>query len=646
MTFIKQSNNEEHLNNFFQKDGALSSVAENTPMSEKLISDDKSIGATLNRKSTPPTTPSTVSCNSPDVVFATPDVNMEHDESEIEESDTYSSIESQLDHTLPDKASNHPSVTAVSAGVVSPDSAFKFPTREAPPELDFFEPTDSETVNDIIAGKYWRGHLMPPPISSKSSVPDLVQLSQSFQDKMAKYEHEIEQEIEQEIRLATYSEEAPAKEESSKPTDGLADEVRVFSRSTEELNHMLEKWSITSLSPTDNCGTDVEVSLLFTTDEKCESFHDHAGSCAGIETCGVKMGESEELIANVEHAKSPGQADRDPFAISEMAYGDKDEERNIIVDRGEVRADSQAGHTAIDALNESGDEMKVSPWSCFSHFDDCTDPRADSESETSEVNGTKHVDSDSLVFDSDSLVFDSFIAEEVSPWYRFSHFDDCIDPRADSESETSELNGTKYVDSDSIISRSIITEESSSWWDEEEKSSGTNSIEGPPEDVNHIISYLRAAFAKVGRELDQSLNCMSDGKGIKSVDSDSTVPGFVTEYSYSTWDDEEKSRGTKDAKYMPQDLVAKFAKVGSKLGQRLNFSDYSQSKYHGHMKATLPNPGENTMDAPWLSPSGDFYRTISRSDYYSLSDDESTQEYSPFSLMDITIVGSSSKSTT
>ena len=737
MTFIRNSHNKERLNSFFQRDGAgLSSLAEKTPTAEKLISNDKSIGTrSLNRKSTPPTTPSTVSCNSPDVafatpdvsmthdeseseesiiadspikrqldytspdpstvscssnspdvVFATPDVSMEHEESELDESVTDSPIERQLDHTSPDKPSNHPSVTAVSTRDVSADRAFKFSTRAALPKVGLFEAIDAEIVDNIIAGKYRRGHyrrghLMPPRKTSEKTLRDLVKLSRSFQDNMEKCEEGMDQGIEQEMqqlyeRLATYSEKVPpAKEESSKPTKvvfGMTDDAQVSSRSTEEFNHMLEEWPITSLSTTGSCDTDVEVSLISATDEKYESSPHHtgscagfksspqSGSCAGIETDEVQMGERpEEITANVDHPKCPELADRDRFAISEMAYGYKDEERNSIAEEGESCADPQTGHIAVDAINESGGQVEVSPWYCFSNLNKCTDPRADSESETFEE-------------DADSIVLDSFIAEEVSR--RFSHFDNRTDPQADSESEMSEVKGTKFViDSDSsvfdsfiaeevsrrfthfgsctvpgadsesetsevsedsiVFDSSFITDETSSWMDEEKSnSSETYSIEGPPEeDDSHILSDLRATFARVGRELDHKLNCMSEGNGLQSIDSsDSIVSGsFTTEYSSSTWNDyEEKTMRTKDVKHILRDLGVGFVKVGSKLGQRLSLSDYSKlSKYRKRMKTPLPNRGENTMEeAPWLSTSGDFNRTISRFDKNSLFDDRSAQD--------------------
>jgi hypothetical protein len=457
-------------------------------MSEKLISEYKSTGKTLARMSTPPTTPSTIGCNSPDVLFATLDGSMECEKSELEESIT--DFERQ-----------------VSARTVSPDDAFKFLTREAPPEPDFLEPKDSETVNQIIAG------MMPSRISSKKSVRDLGNLSQPFQDKMA----ECEEEIEQKMRQAQYErmaacvgtaqvpkvkEEAPAKEESSKPRNvvfGLVDDVRLFSRTTEELNHMLEELSITSLS-TDNCSSeDVEVSFV-STDEKYESFC-HSDSLAVSET-GITMGMPEESMVNVDHAKFPTLAERDAFAIYKEEDG------------GEVCADLHTGDIAV--VNESGYKLGLSPY-CFINVN-CTDPRAVSESETSEVKGTKN-----------------------------------------------------YVDSDSIVS-DFITE---SKWAEEEKSSGTNSTESTfGEDITHVLSDLRATFAKVGSELGQRLNCS----------------GFIN----------------------------------------CSKSKYPHRSKYLHREAHLPYT-ENAMDISWVSPSyGDFDSTISGLD--SLPDYGSTQLSRTFSL--------------
>jgi hypothetical protein len=426
----------------------LSSVAENNILSEKLISVHQSNEETPARMSTPPTTPSTVGCNSPDELFATPDGSMEHEESEIEEHITDSPILCQLETSHAGKPSNHPLATVYARSVWS-DTASKFPTREqTTPEPDFRKPVDSETVNQIIAG------MVPSPMSStKKSILDLGNVSKSLQAKMAtgimQCEEEIEQVIEQEMQqtlsesLATCIEEGPAKEESSKPKKvhfGLKDEVHEFSCTTGVSNHM-----------TDNSSMDVKVSLYSATDEKYESFS-NKGSCAVSGTGVIMPDKPEDIMVNADHAKfsGPGLADWDAFAISEMLlYEHKEEERiNTIVDGCKL----QAGHIAVDALNESGrNKVEVSPCR-FDHFDDV----------------------------------------EVSP-SQFLH--------------SLEVKGTKSFESDSVsdFSDFIITDCNGDH--EEEKSSGANSTETPLSDVDHMISDLGATFARLTSQIAQKFNC-------------------------------------------------------------------------------------------------------------------------------------------
>jgi hypothetical protein len=423
----------------------LSSVAENNILSEKLISVHQSNEETPARMSTPPTTPSTVGCNSPNLLFTTPDGSMEHEESEIEERITDSPSFRQLETSHAGKPSNHPLATAVYSRSIWPDTAFKFPTKEATPEPDFRKPVDYETVNQIIAG------MVPSPMSStKKSIRDIGNLSKSFQDKMATDIMECEEGIEQEMQqtlsesLATCIEKSPAKEEkSSKPKKvhfGLKDEVREFS-----CNYMTDDWT-----------TDMKVSLYPATDEKYESIS-NKGSCAVSGTGVVMLDRPEDRMVNVDHAKFPGTglADWDAFAISEMLlYEHKEEEREIVVDRGELCADSQARHIAVDALNESGRKVEVSPCRFINSIrsDHCIDLWANSQFGLLEVKGTKSVDSDSV---SD---FSDFVA-------------DC------------------------------------NWDHEEEKSSGPKSTETPLSDVDLMISDLSATFTRVTSEIAQKFNC-------------------------------------------------------------------------------------------------------------------------------------------
>ena len=344
--------------------------------------------------STPPTTPSTVGCNSPDVFFAT---------------------------------------TVVSARAVSPNTAFKFLTREAPQEPDFLEPSMySEPVNQMITG------MMPSP-------------KNLFQVKTAEREEDVQHALDE--RFAACDAEAPAKEESSKPRKvvfGNADDVRVFSRTTEVRKHMLEVLPIGSLPFTDDdCSTDVEVSLRSASDKEYESFS-HTGSCATSET-GVSMGKPEEATVNWDLAKFRRPADEDDFAMSKAK---KKGDKNSVVDRGEFCVDSQTRHSAVVALNKSGRKVEALPCR-FIHLDDCSDHQTDSESEISEAKGTKSVHSYNIVSD--------FIAEP---------------------------------------------------WKEEEKSRGTNSTDSKScsEDVKHLLSDIRATFANVGSqlglgELSQRLSC-------------------------------------------------------------------------------------------------------------------------------------------
>jgi hypothetical protein len=391
-------------------------------MSENQNSEYKSTEKTLARMSTPPTTPSTVGCNSPNVLFATPDSSMEssmeHEESGLEESIT--------DSPMPARS-------------VSPDAAFKLLTREAPPEPDFLESNDSETVDQTLAG------MTPSRISSKTLVRDLCDLSQPFHGKIAKCEEEmIEADIQQSLYIIQQSlderctkkmafrsivclpptlikvkEEAPAEEESGKPrivAFGLPDDVRVFTCSNEvtDNHNMLEAWPI-YYSSTDDYTTDVEVSLISTADEKYESFS-HSASNASYET--------------VDQAKYPSLAD----------LADR---RNDIVDGGEVCADSQTGDIAVDALDESGCKLEVSPY----RFINCTYPRADSASEVKEI---ESVDSDSIVSD--------FFTES----------------KRDEEEESRGTNSTHSTFA---------------------------------EDVRHMLSDIGANFAKVGSDISLRLNC-------------------------------------------------------------------------------------------------------------------------------------------
>jgi hypothetical protein len=129
-------------------------------------------------------------------------------------------------------------------------------------------------------------------------------------------EDEMEQGSEQGMQhspsesLATCLEKDPAAGGNNKPRKchlGLKDdEVQVLSRTRGATNHMTVDWS-----------TDVKASLHSAVDEKYESF-----SCA-VSGPGVGMlGESEDLVANVDHAsKFPGLADcAAAFAISEMVH--------------------------------------------------------------------------------------------------------------------------------------------------------------------------------------------------------------------------------------------------------------------------------------------------------------------------------------
>jgi hypothetical protein len=397
----------------------LSSVAENNLLSKKLISDHISNEKSPARMSTQPTTPSTVGCNSPDLLFATPDGSKKHEESELEEHIRDSPILRQLETSHAGKPSNHPLITAVSARTVSPDNAFNFFTREATPEDDFHKAVVSETVNQIIAG------LVPSPISSsKKSVRDLRKLSKSFQDIM-ECKEEIEQRSEQEMQqslsksLATCIEKDPAKEESRKPRKvvfGQKDDVS---------------------------GTGV-----------------------------IMLGEPKDVMVTVDHAKFPGLADWDAFAISEMVCVHKKEEekRNIIVERGKLCVDSQAGHIAVDALNESGRKVEVSPCR-FVHLDD--------------------------------------VGVSLCPFMHSSRSSDhSTDPWADSEFEMSEVvKGTNSVDSDSLSNFSdFITD--CKWDYEEKRSRGAMSTETPfSKDVKDIMSDLGETFAQLRSELVQRLSC-------------------------------------------------------------------------------------------------------------------------------------------
>jgi hypothetical protein len=440
-TFDERSTHKERLNSSFR---LKSSLAEDTLGFKKLISEYRSTEKSPSRMLAPPTTPSTVSCNSPEVPFDTPDGTMEHEDSESEESVSDSPIDHQVD-TSPGKPSNPPSAPALPLKAASTDAAaFEFPTRgEAPSAPDFSESMDSETVNQIIAG------MMPSPISSKNPVRDLGNLSQTFQDKMAECEEESEQEMRQSLeeritacedaaQVPTVKEEAPAKEESSKPETprkvgfGLADDVRVFSRTTEELNHMLEELSIASIS-TDDCSADMEVSLASATGEKDKSSSE-AGCFPVFETAGANMGIPEESMVSVDHVKFPSLADRDTSVIS---YNQ--EEIKSIVDEF---IDSHTEDNSVGAPNESLYKSEVSP-------------------------------------------------------YRFIHLD-CGGPRADSETEMSKVKGTKDVDSD------VVTE---SIWDEEDTSGMSSTKSTYVEDVKHMISDLSATFARVGSELGLKLGC-------------------------------------------------------------------------------------------------------------------------------------------
>jgi hypothetical protein len=438
---------------FFSKDGTLSSpVAENNLLREKLISYYESNEKKTARVSTPPTTPSTIGCNSSDELFDTPDGSMVHEESEIEESITDSPILRQLE-TSPGKPSNHPLVTAVSARAVLPHTAFELLTREVTPDPEFLEPDKSETVNQIIAG------MMPSPKSSKKSVRDLVNLSKSFQDKMAglmEFGEEIEQGIQHTLSLseslATCIEKAPAEEESSEPRNvhlGVKDDVLVFLHTTGVVNHMLEKdTSIACFSTADDWSTGVKVSLIPATDD-------------------VTMDEPEELMVNVDHPKFPGPADRNALAISEMVYKREEERRNIIADGGELCADSKAGHIAVDALNESGRKAEISPCR-FIHFDD--------------------------------------VGVSSCPFMQSISSDDCTDPWANSEFEMSEVKGTS-VDSDSVSDFSDFMADC--YWDrEEEESRGPHSTKTPfSKDIKHMLSDLGVMSAKVKKEIVQIFNC-------------------------------------------------------------------------------------------------------------------------------------------
>jgi hypothetical protein len=276
------------------------------------------------------------------------------------------------------------------------------------PEPDFLKPVASETVNQIIAG------MLPSPIaSSKKSIRDLGNLSKSFKVKMAAGIMECEEEIEQGIEqgskqamqhslsesLATCLEKDPAKGGSSKPRKshvGLKDDdVQVFSCTMGVTNHMTVDWS-----------ADVKASLYSAIDEICKSF-----SCAVSGPGVIMLGESEDLVANVDHAKFPaGLAECGAaFAISEMVYELNEEERNIIVDGGEYCANLQAGHIAVDALNESGRKAEVSTCRLIHSIpsDNCTDLCANSQFGLLEVEGTpKYVDSDDVSNFSDFIITD------------------------------------------------------------------------------------------------------------------------------------------------------------------------------------------------------------------------------------------------
>jgi hypothetical protein len=334
-------------------------------------------------------------------------------------------------------------------------------------------------------------------------------------------------------RLGACFEEAPAREESSrKVAFGTEEnEVRLFSRTTEERNQMLEEWYKASLLAANDCRTDVEVSLRSTADEKDASFS-HTGSCA-ISKTGVTMGKLEELMFNLDHAILPGLADRDAFAISEMIFGNKEEERTSIVDAGKISTDSQAGHRAVAARNKIERKAKVSP--CRFIDLDCRDPRADSETALSEVNATKSVDSDSIVSD--------FITE--------SHF--------------KKVKGAK----------SFGTESTMSTWEGEDESSGTNTTEGLlfADDVRYMLSDLGATFAKAGWcELTQRL------------------------YSCST--------------------------------------DCSQTR-NRRRETRFPNPDDNTIEISWMSQSSDVDTTISSLDSSSDYGSVPTQD-SPTFCLDVT----------
>jgi hypothetical protein len=507
----------------------LSSVAEDSEWSEKLHDEQQ------------PTTPSTIGCCSP--YCATPGGSLEHEESEF--------VEYSINGSFPGKPSNPPSVIAVSARTVSPEIGFKSPTRESLAESDFLKPVDSETVNHLIAG------MAPSPKSSKQTVRDYGDLSQSFQNKMThlmEREEEIKQEMKEETlteRLATCvldhvpksfqdkvtgimeceeemhfisfeqqeiqqpvseslaisDEEAPGEEESSKPTNvalGLKDDAEAFSRAANVKNYMLERQrSSTSLPLTDDSSTHVEVSLIYGADEIYES-SSHTGACAVSET-GTSMGKPKKSMKNVNHANFTGRGLRHPSALSGKVHAHKGEESNSIVDGGGLCAtNSHAGHLAVDELKHRRfvhlDDVEVSP------------PRLvplDDVFEMSDIRGSWSLESDKV------SEFTDFITVRSG---NVSEFTDFITVRSGNEEEKSRAASSKGASSRGNTSGGNHSGGNHSRGNLSRGNTSTETVFS--KDVQHMLSDLGATFAKVGSELSQRFSC-SDS--VPDPDAETTI---------------------------------------------------------------------------------------------------------------------------
>jgi hypothetical protein len=422
-----------------------------TSASEKLISDDKAT------ETTPPTTPSTASCNTPRSLFATPDGSMQQEGSES--SHTNSPILRQLE-TWPDKPSIPPSVTAVSARAVSPDIA--------QPELDVLESReDSETVNNITAGQ------MPMPILYKKSVQDLGNLLQSFENKKAdimESTEEIEKAMQHSLfeTLANSIIEAPAKEEISNPRKVVLGDVRLFWRTTEEINQMLEEELSNASTPKPVGSKTVNRITAGLIPSPTSSKKADIMECAEeIHYISFEQEMQQSVCERLATCVEEAPAEEKSSKPRKVAFGLVDDVRLFL-------------HTTGETNQMLEEELSIT----------CLSPRYEYSSEV-EVSLITATDEN---YESGHIAVERFNERgrkvEVSPG-RFIREDDGTDPWPDSESETN----------------SVDSDDSNYWddWNEEEKSIATAEIPFSNE-VKHMISDLGATFARVGSELGQRFN--------------------------------------------------------------------------------------------------------------------------------------------